>query len=69
MPPLRPRNPESGTTELDESFLEVITYQGREFQKYSVENAIYFGPIDDVGLISNGSSYVIVHRLTRCRMK
>ncbi|OJD18813.1 hypothetical protein AJ78_01220 [Emergomyces pasteurianus Ep9510] len=41
------RNPESGTTELDESFLELITYQGREYQKYSVENAIYFGPVDD----------------------
>ncbi|EEQ91279.1 uncharacterized protein BDCG_06399 [Blastomyces dermatitidis ER-3] len=40
-------NPESGTTELDECFLELITYQGREFQNYSVENAIYFGPIDD----------------------
>ncbi|PGH10984.1 hypothetical protein AJ79_05135 [Helicocarpus griseus UAMH5409] len=41
------KNPESGTTELDESFLELVTYQGREFQKYSVENNIYLGPVDD----------------------
>ncbi|QSS64213.1 hypothetical protein I7I51_01278 [Histoplasma capsulatum] len=41
-------NPESGTTELDESFLELTTYQGREFQNYSLENSIYFGPVDDV---------------------
>ncbi|EEH07419.1 conserved hypothetical protein [Histoplasma capsulatum G186AR] len=46
---LDPRaNPESGTTELDESFLELTTYQGREFQNYSLENSIYFGPVDDV---------------------
>ncbi|KAK2795940.1 hypothetical protein FQN51_009598 [Onygenales sp. PD_10] len=40
-------NPESGTTELDDSYLRLVTYQGREFQKYAVDNRIYFGPVDD----------------------
>ncbi|KLJ05733.1 hypothetical protein EMPG_10823 [Blastomyces silverae] len=41
------QNPESGTTALDDYYLELITYQGREFQNHSVENAIYFEPVDD----------------------
>ncbi|ODH37363.1 hypothetical protein ACO22_02638 [Paracoccidioides brasiliensis] len=32
---------------LDEAFLDLVIYEGREFQKYAVENGIYFGPVDD----------------------
>ncbi|EEP77590.1 conserved hypothetical protein [Uncinocarpus reesii 1704] len=41
------RDPRSGTTELDGSFLEILTFEGREFQKHAVENDIYFSPVDD----------------------
>ncbi|EFW15185.1 conserved hypothetical protein [Coccidioides posadasii str. Silveira] len=40
-------DPRSGTIELDGSFLETLTFEGREFQKHAVENEIYYGPIDD----------------------
>ncbi|KAK2759516.1 hypothetical protein FQN54_002995 [Arachnomyces sp. PD_36] len=39
--------PEAGTTELDHSYLETVTIQGREFQSYSINHRIYFGPVDD----------------------
>ncbi|KAI1986315.1 hypothetical protein LOZ53_004733 [Ophidiomyces ophidiicola] len=40
-------DPHSGTIDLDQSFLETLMFEGREFQKYAVDNDIYFGPIDD----------------------
>ncbi|KAJ5215428.1 uncharacterized protein N7498_001835 [Penicillium cinerascens] len=40
-------SPDSQTEELDREFLDTITVQGREYQKYSIDNRIYFGPIDD----------------------
>lgn len=53
-------NPELGTTELDDSYLDIVTYQGREFQKYSIDNRICFTPVDDVGLsvVPRGKSRV-----------
>ncbi|OLN95530.1 Demethylmenaquinone methyltransferase 3 [Colletotrichum chlorophyti] len=36
------------TVPLDTSFLETITYQGREYQRYAVDNGAYFAPIDEV---------------------
>lgn len=42
------RSPDSQTVELDREFLDTITVQGREYQKYSIEHRTYFGPIDDV---------------------
>lgn len=42
------RSPDSQTIELDSEFLETITVQGREYQRFSIDNHVYFGPIDDV---------------------
>ncbi|KAF5506578.1 hypothetical protein CGCS363_v004801 [Colletotrichum siamense] len=36
------------TVPLDNTFLETITYLGREFQRYAVDNGAYFAPIDEV---------------------
>ncbi|PGH27955.1 hypothetical protein AJ80_00209 [Polytolypa hystricis UAMH7299] len=41
------RNPESGTVALDGAYLATISHQGREFQKYSIDNRIYFAPVDE----------------------
>ncbi|KAK2775225.1 UMTA methyltransferase [Colletotrichum kahawae] len=35
------------TVPLDNTFLETITYLGREFQRYAVDNGAYFAPIDE----------------------
>ncbi|EGE06322.1 hypothetical protein TEQG_05325 [Trichophyton equinum CBS 127.97] len=40
-------DPHFGTTALDNAHLEIITFQGREYQKYALDNQIYFAPIDD----------------------
>lgn len=42
------RSPESGTVELPRDLLELVTILGRDFQKYSIDNRIYFCPVDDV---------------------
>ncbi|KAH6663497.1 S-adenosyl-L-methionine-dependent methyltransferase [Halenospora varia] len=40
-------NPEADTTALDGSFLETFTIHNREYQQYSIENLVYFVPVDD----------------------
>ncbi|KAH8648765.1 hypothetical protein BGZ60DRAFT_474253 [Tricladium varicosporioides] len=40
-------NPEADTTALDDSFLETVTIHNREYQQYSIENLVYFVPVDD----------------------
>ncbi|KAF6841990.1 UMTA methyltransferase [Colletotrichum plurivorum] len=35
------------TVPLDNAFLETVTHQGREFQRYAVDNGAYFAPIDE----------------------
>ncbi|KAJ5671155.1 hypothetical protein N7507_000282, partial [Penicillium longicatenatum] len=40
-------SPDSQTVELDRRYLDTILVQGREYQKYSIDHRIYFGPIDD----------------------
>lgn len=42
------RNPDSQTVELDREFLDTVTVHGREYQKYSINNRIYFDPVDEV---------------------
>lgn len=42
------RNPDSQTTELDREYLDTVTVQGREYQKYSIDHHTYFGPVDEV---------------------
>ncbi|KFY85035.1 hypothetical protein V500_08769 [Pseudogymnoascus sp. VKM F-4518 (FW-2643)] len=41
------RDHDEGTTEVDPRYLETVTYHNREFQQHSVENSIYFSPIDE----------------------
>ncbi|OBR12300.1 UMTA methyltransferase [Colletotrichum higginsianum IMI 349063] len=36
------------TVPLDNTFLETVTYQGREYQRYAVDNGAYFAPMDEV---------------------
>lgn len=40
-------NPEPETVALDSAYLETVTIQNREYQRYSIENRVYFEPIDD----------------------
>jgi hypothetical protein len=42
------RSPDSQTIELDREYLDTVTVQGREFQKYSIDHRTYFGPVDEV---------------------
>lgn len=42
------RSPESQTEELDREYLDTVAVQGRLYQKYSIDQRIYSGPIDDV---------------------
>jgi hypothetical protein len=42
------RSPDSQTVELDREYLDTVTFQGREYQKYSIEHRTYFGPVDEV---------------------
>ncbi|CAG8115608.1 unnamed protein product [Penicillium nalgiovense] len=41
------RSPDSQTVELDREYLNTVTVQGREYQKYSIEHRTYFGPVDE----------------------
>lgn len=36
------------TAPLDDSFKRTVTIYGREYQQYSIENDVYFSPIDEV---------------------
>ncbi|KAJ5739446.1 hypothetical protein N7533_012230 [Penicillium manginii] len=40
-------SPDSQTVELDREFLDTVTVHGREYQKYSIDHRLYFGPVDD----------------------
>ncbi|KAJ5780291.1 hypothetical protein N7457_005451 [Penicillium paradoxum] len=40
-------NPDSQTVELDRDYLDTVTVQGREYQKYSIDHRTYFGPVDE----------------------
>ncbi|EPE10687.1 umta methyltransferase [Ophiostoma piceae UAMH 11346] len=35
------------TVPLDDRYTETVTYHGREYQRYSIENNVYFSPIDE----------------------
>jgi hypothetical protein len=47
---LTTRDPDSQTIELDREYLDTVTFQGREYQKYSIDHRTYFGPVDEVGM-------------------
>ncbi|KAK1755746.1 S-adenosyl-L-methionine-dependent methyltransferase [Echria macrotheca] len=38
---------DSQTIPVDNVYREVVIHQNREFQRYAVENAVYFSPVDD----------------------
>ncbi|OGE53513.1 hypothetical protein PENARI_c007G04567 [Penicillium arizonense] len=40
-------SPDSQTIELDREYLATVTFQGREYQKYSIDHRTYFGPVDE----------------------
>ncbi|KAL4957131.1 S-adenosyl-L-methionine-dependent methyltransferase [Aspergillus filifer] len=40
-------SPTSQTEDLDDEYLRTISIQGREYQRYSIENGISFEPVDD----------------------
>ncbi|OXV10883.1 hypothetical protein Egran_01356 [Elaphomyces granulatus] len=40
-------NTESDTEDLDGDLMELVTVHGRDFQRYSIDRRIYFGPVDD----------------------
>ncbi|CDM31683.1 unnamed protein product [Penicillium roqueforti FM164] len=40
-------SPDSETIELDREYLDTVTVQGREYQKYSIDHRTYFGPVDE----------------------
>ncbi|KAJ5124011.1 uncharacterized protein N7515_007836, partial [Penicillium bovifimosum] len=44
---LTPRSPDSQTIELDRDYLDTVTVEGREYQKYSIDHRTYFGPVDE----------------------
>jgi len=37
-----------GTVPADQEFFDTVTHHGREYQKYSIENGVYFCPVDEV---------------------
>ena len=40
---------------MDDLITETVTYHGREFQYYAIDNAAYFAPVDEVTPIQAGS--------------
>ena len=46
--PFERSHPEAGTEALDNTYLDTVLYQYRTFQRYSIENDVYFAPIDEV---------------------
>lgn len=42
------RDSDLQTVPVDNTYREVVIHHNREFQRYAVENFIYFAPVDDV---------------------
>lgn len=40
-------SPDSQTEALDDEYLDTVTIQGREFQKFSIDHQIFFEPVDE----------------------
>ncbi|TVY41680.1 hypothetical protein LOCC1_G006711 [Lachnellula occidentalis] len=43
-------NPEAGTSALDRTFLETVVLHNRDYQQYSINNQVYFVPIDEASV-------------------
>jgi hypothetical protein len=43
------RDPDAGTQALDSRYLEKATHHNREFQQFSIDNEVYFAPVDEAG--------------------
>ncbi|KAF5863161.1 hypothetical protein ETB97_010506 [Aspergillus alliaceus] len=57
-------SPDSQTEALDDEYLDTVTIQGREFQKFSIDHQIFFEPVDEVRSEKSGSrtKLTAVHR-------
>jgi hypothetical protein len=42
------------TVALDDSYREIVRFANRDFQRYALENGVYFAPVDDVSIILAG---------------
>ncbi|KAL5361055.1 hypothetical protein BJX96DRAFT_80394 [Aspergillus floccosus] len=40
-------SPDSQTEELDEKYLSIVSIQGRDYQKFSIDHRISFEPVDE----------------------
>lgn len=47
----RRNDPQANTEELSSNLLDIVTYHGRDFQQYALDNEISFAPIDEVGIL------------------
>ncbi|KAJ5133141.1 hypothetical protein N7526_004506 [Penicillium atrosanguineum] len=56
-------SPDSQTEELPGELFVTITVQGREYQKYSIDNRIYFGPVDDEEAQRLDQQQLVFHRI------
>lgn len=53
---------ESQDLPIDPIFLEIVVHQNRGFQKYALDNSVYFAPVDEVDL---PEAYTSLAALTR----
>jgi hypothetical protein len=44
---------------VDNTYREVVVHGNREFQRYALENGIYFAPVDDVSETLSGDGLLI----------
>ncbi|KAJ6125738.1 hypothetical protein N7523_003358, partial [Penicillium sp. IBT 18751x] len=56
-------SPDSQTEELPGELFDTVTVQGREYQKYSIDNRIYFGPVDDEEAQRLDQQQLVFHRI------
>lgn len=50
MPSSSTSSSDPGTVPVDQEYFDVVSYHGREYQKYCLDNGVYFCPIDEVGI-------------------
>ena len=48
MSPRSSRDPQAGTTTVDNQYVQLTTVHGRDYQKFSIDHGIHFVPVDEV---------------------
>ena len=43
------RDPQAGTTAVDDRYVQLTTIHGRDYQKFSIDHGIHMVPVDEVG--------------------